>query len=62
MDIMFVFDIVNFFWVDDFVDNFLIIFKSYVGWFCWDVSSYLYNKIWLKVIYCNVFIDCYGLK
>lgn len=31
MDIMFVFDIVNFFWVDDFVDNFLIIFKSYVG-------------------------------
>lgn len=43
-DITLVFDIVNFPWVDDLADNSSIIFKSYAGRFCRDVSSYLHIK------------------
>lgn len=43
-DITLVFDIVNFPWVDDLADNSSIIFKSYAGRFCRDVSSYLHNN------------------
>lgn len=43
-DITLVFDIVNFPWVDDLADNSSIIFKSYAGRFCRDVSSYIHNN------------------
>lgn len=43
-DITLVFDIVNFPWVDDLADNSSIIFKSYAGRFCRDVSCYLHNN------------------